>query len=441
MRANGIVVRAAAVGALGGLLFGFDTAVIAGTTGTLSRIFQLSPQKLGLTVAIALCGTVLGAIIAGPLESRYGGRKMLRLMALFYLFSALGCAFASDWNVLMVARFCSGIGIGGSSVIGPVYIAEIAPARLRGRLVGMFQINIVLGILLAYLSNYAIARAAFGPIEWRMEFGVAALPALLFFLLLFTIPQSARWTAAKGCIEDAREILKITGAADPEAELQSIVSALREDALHSTVSLFQWRYRKPIFLAISIAMFNQLSGINAITYYLNDIFVSAGFSSLSGNLQAVVFGLMNLFATLLAMTVIDKIGRRTLLLAGSIGMAISLAGVSFVFHSGNHVTLLLPLLITYIFFFATSQGAVIWVYLSEVFPTQVRGKGQSLGSGTHWVMNALISASFPIIAKSSRALPFLLFSIMMIIQFIVVRAYFPETKNVTLEELQKQLVT
>jgi hypothetical protein len=186
-------------------------------------------------------------------------------------------------------------------------------------------------------------------------------------------------------------------------------------------------------------MFNQLSGINAITYYLNDIFVSAGFSSLSGNLQAVAFGLMNLFATMLAMTVIDKIGRKTLLLVGSIGMALSLAGVSGVFYSGGHGRLLLPFLITYIFFFATSQGAVIWVYLSEVFPTQVRGKGQSLGSGTHWVMNALISATFPIFARSSRALPFLLFSVMMIVQFIVVRAYFPETKNVTLEELQKQL--
>jgi sugar porter (SP) family MFS transporter len=427
------------VGALGGLLFGFDTAVISGTTGSLTRIFHLSPGNLGLTVSIALCGTVLGAIAAGPLESLYGGRAMLRVMAIFYLLSALGCAVSPSWGILMAARFFGGIGIGGSSVIGPVYIAEIAPARLRGRLVGMFQINIVLGVLIAYLSNYFIARQNLGSIEWRLEFGVAAVPALLFFLLLFTIPQSARWLAAKGQLVKALAVIRLTGSTNPEEELSSIVAALEENASVSVESLFQRMYRKPIFLAVSIAMFNQLSGINAITYYLNGIFVSAGFTSISGNLQAVAFGLMNLFATLLAMSLIDKIGRRTLLLVGSVGTAVSLAGVAWVFFSGSHAGMLLPLLIVYIFFFATSQGAVIWVYLSEVFPTRVRGKGQSLGSSTHWIMNALISAAFPVVAKNSGGYPFVFFSIMMVIQFVVVRAYYPETKNTSLEKLQHQL--
>jgi len=422
---------------LGGLLFGFDSAVIAGTTRALTEVFQLSPQSLGITVAIALCGTVLGAIVAGPLESRYGGRAMLRLMALFYLVSAIGCAFSPNWAMLMVARFLGGIGIGGSSVIAPVYIAEIAPGRLRGRLVGLFQINVVAGVLTAYLSNYLIARAAWGPIEWRLEFGVAAFPALLFFILLFTIPQSSRWLAAKGRLSEAGQVLRISGSEEPQEELESIVASLKEG--QSTESLFQKIYRKPILLAVSLAMFNQLSGINAITYYLNDIFVAAGFSSLSGNLQAVAFGVMNLLATLLAMSLIDKMGRRKLLLIGSVGTAISLSGVALVFSSKNHSSWLLPLLITYIFFFATSQGAVIWVYLSEIFPTRVRGKGQSLGCSTHWIMNAIISSIFPVVAHMSRAIPFAFFAAMMVIQFIVVRAYYPETKNVSLEEIQRQL--
>jgi len=437
VKINGVVVRGAAVGALGGLLFGFDSAVIAGTTRALTAVFQLSPQTLGVTVAIALCGTVLGAVVAGPLESRYGGRAMLRWMALFYLASAIGCAFSPNWTMLMVARFFGGIGIGGSSVIAPVYIAEIAPGRLRGRLVGLFQINVVAGVLTAYFSNYLIARAALGPIEWRLEFGVAAFPALFFFILLFTIPQSSRWLAAKGRFDEAGVVLQISGSDEPAKELESIVASLQEG--ESTESLFQKIYTKPIFLAVSIAMFNQLSGINAITYYLNDIFVAAGFSSLSGNLQAVAFGVMNLLATLLAMSLIDKMGRRKLLLIGSVGTAISLSGVALVFSSNNRSSWLLPLLVTYIFFFATSQGAVIWVYLSEVFPTRVRGKGQSLGSTTHWVMNAIISSIFPVVAHLSRAIPFIFFAAMMVIQFFVVRAYYPETKNVSLEELQRQL--
>lgn len=439
MGMNRYVVRGALVGALGGLLFGFDTAVISGTTDALTHTFHLSSRELGFTVAIALCGTVFGAITAGPLESRYGGRNMLRVMALLYLLSAVGCALAPDWVTMLGARFMGGIGIGGSSVLGPVYIAEIAPARLRGRLVGMFQINIVIGVLLAYLSNYLIARAEIGVTEWRWEFGVAAFPAFFFFLLLFSIPNSARWLAAKGRMTEAAEALKIMGSPAPYQELGAIASAMEPDSSSPSESLFQWKYRKPIFLAVSIAMFNQLSGINAITYYLNDIFAAAGFSRLSGNLQAVAFGAMNLMATLLGMSLIDRLGRKVLLLVGSIGTAICLTGVAAILFLKSHKEWLLALLITYIFFFAISQGAVIWVYLSEIFPTSVRGKGQGLGSSTHWLMNALISAAFPVVAESSGAYPFVFFAVMMAVQFFVVRALYPETKNISLEQLQHKL--
>jgi MFS transporter, SP family, arabinose:H+ symporter len=436
---NRNVARGAVVGALGGLLFGFDTAVIAGTTSSLVRVFSLSPHELGFTVAIALCGTVLGAITAGPLESRYGGREMLRVMALLYLLSAIGCAFAPSWLALLVARFAGGIGIGGSSVLGPVYIAEIAPARLRGRLVGLFQINIVLGILTAYLSNYLVARANVGPAEWRWDFGVAMFPALFLLLMLVGIPNSARWLAAKGRNAEAMDALTLMGAENARLELDTIRESIREDSLNSKESLFQWKYRTPIFLAVSIAVFNQLTGINAITYYLNDIFASAGFSQLSSNLQTVAFGTMDLFATLVGMSLIDRLGRKTLLLIGSIGTMFSLAGVAAVFAMKSHREWLLWLLVAYIFFFAVSQGSVIWVYLSEVFPTRVRGKGQSLGSSTHWVMNAIISAAFPVVAKSSGGLPFAFFACMMAIQFAVVKSFYPETKNVSLEEMQHLL--
>lgn len=440
MTVNGYVLRSAVVGALGGLLFGFDTAVVSGTTSALTQVFQLSPRELGFTVSIALLGTILGSTSAGILESKYGGRAMLRVMAVLYLLSALGCALAGNWRMLMAARFVGGIGIGGSSVLGPVYIAEISPARLRGRLVGMFQINIVIGVLLAYLSNYLISCMNLGRAEWRVEFGVAIVPSLLFFVMLFTIPRSARWLAAKGRTQEAEQVLTTMGADDPHAELEEIIRALREDASNSAESVFQWKYRLPIFLAVTLAIFNQMSGINAITYYLNDIFEAGGFSRVSGNLQAVAVGGMNLLATLLAMTLIDQWGRRRLLLLGSVGMVASLSGVAYVFSKHEYLNWLLPLLMVYIFFFAISQGAVIWVYLSELFPTRVRGQGQAVGTSTHWIMNAIISAAFPSTANLSPAYPFACFAIMMAVQFVVVGRWFPETKNVSLEDLQNQLV-
>ncbi len=439
MKLNSTLLKATAVGALGGLLFGFDTAVIAGTTHSLTLKFGLTPRQLGLTVAMALFGTIIGAMSAGIPGQRWGGRETLRVLAIFYVLSALGCAFAANWPTLLVARFIGGLGIGGSSVLGPVYIAELAPAKLRGRLVGLFQINIVLGILLAYFSNYVIGTLGLGVNEWRWQFGVAAVPAILFLVMLFGIPPSSRWLVTQKRVDEARAVLISMDAEDPENELREIVASVHLEREQTSEPLFVRKYRLPIFLAITIGMFNQLSGINAILYYLNDIFAAAGYSKISGDLQAVAIGAMNLVATLFGMTLIDKLGRKTLLIIGSVGTAICLAGVAEIFFTHTHQIYLIWLLVAYIAFFALSQGAVIWVYIGEVFPNRVRSKGQSLGSSAHWIMNAIIAYTFPQVAKSSGAYPFMFFAAMMVLQFFVVLFFYPETKNVTLEQLQRRL--
>jgi SP family arabinose:H+ symporter-like MFS transporter len=439
MKLNSYLLKASVVGALGGLLFGFDTAVIAGTTNSLRQIFSLSPAALGFTVSIALWGTVVGSLTAGIVGQRIGGRDALRIMAVLYIVSSLGCAFSWNWPALVFFRFIGGLGIGGSSVLAPVYIAELAPAKLRGRLVGMFQINIVLGILLAYLSNFCVAKFNLGNLEWRWELGIAAAPALLFLVMLFGIPRSPRWLATQNRVEEAGSVLQSLGSLDYKAELAEIVDSIHLEKSSGVEPLFSRKYLFPIFLAISIGMFNQLAGINAILYYLNDIFAAAGFNKISSDLQAVAIGAMNLCATLLGMTLIDKLGRKTLLLIGSVGTAICLAGVAGIFFTQRHQDLLVWLLVGYIAFFAISQGAVIWVYISEVFPNSVRSKGQSVGSSAHWIMNALISGIFPLMAKSSGAYPFIFFAAMMVVQFFVVLFVYPETKGYTLEEMQRRL--
>src|ERR1700730_17125479 len=439
MKLNLYLLKSTVVASLGGLLFGFDTAVIAGTTHALSDTFKLSPAALGLTVSVALWGTILGSMFAGIPGDKIGRRDSLRIMAVLYIVSALGCAFAWNWFALVLFRFIGGLGIGGSSVLGPMYIAEVAPAKWRGRLVGLFQFNVVFGILLAYLSNYIVGTMQFGPSEWRWDLGIAGFPAALFFVMLFTIPRSPRWLVKKGRVAEARGVLQMTGDENYERDLQEIVQSIDVEQKQVAEKLFSRRYAFPIFLAVSIGMFNQLSGINAILYYLNDIFAHAGYSRISGNLQAVAIGATNLAFTMIAMSVIDKIGRKTLLLVGSIGTAVCLAGVSAIFFAHSHENLLVWLLVGYIAFFAFSQGAVIWVYLSEVFPNTVRAKGQSLGSFSHWFMNALISGIFPIMAVSSGAYPFVFFSVMMVLQFFVVLFVYPETKGFTLEEMQKEM--
>ena len=313
---NGTLVRTVIVAALGGLLLGFDTAVIAGATQSLTTSFELSPAALGFTVSAALWGTVVGAMGAGLLGRRFGGRTSLMIFAACYFVSALGCALSPSWTSLLLFRFVGGLGMGGSSVIAPVYIAEMAPATWRGRLVGAFQINIIVGILVAYLSNYLLGIVTLGDIEWRWQLGVAAAPAALFLGMLKGIPMSARWLAVRGRLNESREVLRKLGIPNPDVELDTILASLNKDVGPRADQLFQWKYRRPIVLALVLATFNQLIGINAVLYYLNDIFAMAGFDRTSQHVQAVTIGTVMLVATLLALSIIDRFGRRTLLLVG-----------------------------------------------------------------------------------------------------------------------------
>jgi len=426
------LIRGVLVGGVAGLLFGFDTVVISGTTQALRTAFDLSPVMLGWTVSSALWGTLAGALLAGQPGDRFGARACLRAIAVAYIVSGIGCALAPSWAMLMVFRVVAGLAIGASSVLAPVYIAEIAPPARRGLMVGAFQFNIVFGILVAYLSNWLIGGLGLGADEWRWKFAVTLAPALLLFGLLFTIPQSPRWLAIKGRRDEAKVVLEAIGAPDTDADVA--VLAQGEGEARQRIS---WRlHRKPILLALGIAAFNQLSGINAILYYLNDIFAAAGFSKVSADQQSVIIGATNLVFTMLALTVIDRVGRKRLLLIGSVGLVIALTGTALIFLTGQHLNLLLWMLIGFIAAFAFSQGAVIWVYISEVFPTAIRARGQSLGSSTHWFMDAVIATLFPLVAATSKGAPFVFFAGMMAVQFVVVLLYFPETKQVALEDMQ-----
>ena len=433
--------KATLTGALGGLLFGFDTIVISGAIDALVKLYNLSPQNKGLTVAIGLIGTVVGALGAGVVGQKLGGRETLRITAVLYVISAVGCGLAWGWPAFMFFRFVGGLGIGASSVLGPVYIAELAPAKWRGRLVSAFQLNVVFGIMVAYTSNYVIRLMHLGSLEWRWQVGVAAFPAVGFLALLFGIPRSPRWSASQDRIDEALSVLKMMGDPDPQAELADIRAALAEEHASAHEPVFRWKYRFPLFLAISIGAFNQLAGINAILYYLNPIFQAAGYSQLSGDQKAIAIGVTNLIFTMFGMSIIDKVGRKTLLLIGAVGTASCLSGVAWIYATNSHQSLLVWFLITYIAFFAMSQGAVIWVYIGEVFPTAVRSKGQGIGSASHWFMNAAIAMAFPVVAKQvSQAAPFVFFAVMTVVQFLVVLFIYPETKGQTLEALQRKLV-
>ncbi len=440
MRPNAYLMRATVSGALGGLLFGFDTVVISGVMDALTRLYHLSDQAQGVTVSIAVIGTVLGAMSAGAIAQRYGGRETLRATAIIYVISAVGCALAWNWVSLLGFRFLGGLGIGASSVLGPVYIAELAPAKWRGRLVGAFQVNVVLGILLAYASNLGVRLLHLGALEWRVQLGMAAIPAALFLAMLFGIPRSPRWSVSQARIDEALSVLRLMGDPDPERELADIQQALRESHASANEPVFQWKYRYPLFLAMTIGAFNQLAGINAILYYLPHIFASAGFSQLSGDVQSIAIGATNMFFTLLGMALIDRLGRKTLLLIGAAGTAGCLAGVAAIFLTHSHQAALLWLLVVYIAFFAVSQGAVIWVYIGEVFPNAVRNKGQSVGNSAHWITNAAIAFAFPVLAARVGGAPFVFFAAMTVVQFVTVLLFYPETKGQTLEELQRRLV-
>jgi sugar porter (SP) family MFS transporter len=424
--------------ALAGLLFGFDTAVISGTTEALTRQYSLDPTWLGITVSSALWGTLAGALLAGLPGDRYGSRDTLWVLAIFYVVAGIGCACAWSWGSLMLFRVLAGLAVGGSSVLAPVYISEIAPPSRRGALVAAFQFNVIFGILLAYVSNAIIGEMGFGDAAWRWKFGVAAVPALVFMLLLLRIPNSPRWLVGKGRDDEARASLERTGMAPDtaRAEVGEFRRSLTEQ--HGDTTLTWARYKKPILLAMLVAGFNQLSGINALLYYLNDIFAASG-GDLSPDTQAIIIGVVNAIFTGVGMLLIDRIGRKTLLLIGSAGMAVCLAVAGLAMGGVLPRPVVLYALIGFIAFFAPSTGAVIWVYISEVFPTPVRGRGSAIGASTHWGLNAVIAAIFPTVAALSVSLPFYAFAVMMAVQFVVVLVYFPETKGVPLEEMERTL--
>ena len=436
---NGAVIRGAIVAALGSFLFGFDTAVISGTTTDLREVFSLSSGELGFTVAIALIGTVIGSLMVGTPVDRYGRKPVMLFLALLYFLSALGCALAWNWHSLLFFRFIGGLGVGGASVVSPMYIAEIAPPRQRGRLVATSQMNIVLGILVAYFSNYLMTSFATGDQLWRWMLGIEAIPAVLFIIMLFTIDESPRFLVKSNREEEATKVLGRLGARNPEVLLNEIKVSLAGEQNDADERFFQRKYLTPILLAIMVATFNQFAGINALIYYTADIFKMAGAEQTSALFQSVLIGVTNLVLTMIAMIVIDHFGRRNLLLVGSAGLTVCLLMVAYGFTYADGGAIVVTGLIGYIAFFAFSQGAVIWVYLSEIFPNKVRARGQALGSFTHWFWCAAVSWSFPVIADFSKAGPFLFFAFMMVLQFFMVWKFLPETKGVSLEEIQKKL--
>jgi sugar porter (SP) family MFS transporter len=440
---NATLLGATLVAALGGLLFGFDTIVISGCQTQLKSLFHLDSFQQGFMTASAIIGTVLGALSAARPGDLYGRRDSLKVAGALYFVCALGCALAWGFWPLIGFRMIGGIAVGASSVLGPLYLAEISPAQWRGRLVAFFQFNIVLGVLLAFLSNFGIGALGFGETEWRWKLGVQALPAAAFFALLFFIPRSPRWLMMKGMEGEAADVLHGLGTRNVPAQIAAIRESLHQEFRGKVEPLFCRAHAKPVFLAITVAMFNQLDGINGIMYYLNPIFTMAGFTKVSGDLQSVVVGLANLVATMVGMAIIDRGGRKPLLIWGAAGTGVTLAGIAWVFSGTANHGLLLWLLVGYIICHAFGQGAVIWVYISEVFPNAVRAKGQTLGSSTHWFMAMIISWAFPTFAKDAgqphAGALFMFFAVMMIVQILVVGWFYPETKRIPLEDMEKKI--
>ena len=467
-----LVIRSAIVASLGGLLFGFDTAVISGAEEKLKALYALSSFGEGMIVAIATIGTILGAIVAGRLADHFGRKPVLFWIGILFGVGALATALAPTPELVagaggamtasssmpitffMVFRFLGGVGVGMSSVVAPIYTAEIAPARVRGRLVGLVQFNIVFGILLAYASNTIIREIAHEDVAWRWMLGVMAVPAVFFLLFLMAVPETPRWLFAHRREDEARAIsARLTNSAEEsEEQMKEIADQLAEDRAAGHVPFFTRRYRKVILMAFCIAMFNQLSGINAILYYAPKVMKLAGGEAIFGAafpyIASVVVGLMNLIATMAALTVIDKLGRRQLMIVGSIGYLVSLgflAGMMFAYEAGAvtgsaAVWLVLIGLLGFIASHAFGQGSVIWVFISEIFPNRVRARGQSLGSLTHWTFAFITTYAFPVLTdKLGGGFAFGIFFLCMVGQLFWVLKVMPETKGIPLEAMEEKL--
>lgn len=431
--------------ALAGFLFGFDTVVISGAEKSLSEMWghytlfgSASLFHGNVVMASALWGTVIGALFGGWPSNALGRKKTLIIIGILYTVSAIGSALVSDPWSFAFFRFIGGLGVGASPIAAPAYVSEIAPADKRGRLVAMYQFNIVFGILAAFLSNYAFAKMGLGDTAWRWMVGIEALPALIYTLMVCTVPMSPRWLMMKGRFSEAREVLQ---KIDPGRDIDSVIEAGREDAAHGSESIWQPKYRFIVLLAFLIAFFNQFSGINAFLYYAPRIFEIAGLGKNAALLNSVGVGLVNLVFTLTGLVLIDKLGRRTLMYICSFGYIISLGLISLAF-SQNWSGQIVPLLFfLFIAAHAVGQGAVIWVFISEIFPNHLRAQGQSLGSSTHWVLAAAIPAMIPFLFGTIGAgAVFMIFTGMMVLQLLFVIFLMPETKGVPLEELSKSLI-
>ena len=431
--------------ALAGFLFGFDTVVISGAEKSLSEmwghytLFGSASLFHGVVVmSSALWGTVIGAIFGSWPTDSLGRKKTLILIGVLYTVSAIGSAWVSDPWLFAFFRFIGGLGVGASTIAAPAYVSEIAPAERRGRLVAMYQFNIVFGILVAFLSNFLFANADLGESTWRWMIGIEALPAFIYTLMVMMVPMSPRWLMMKGRYDEAREVLR---QIDPTRDVNELIEAGKEDTSHSSESIWLGKYRLLVWLAVLIAFFNQFSGINAFLYYAPRIFEIAGLGQNAALLSSVGVGVVNLIFTLLGLLLIDKLGRRTLMYICSFGYIISLGLISMAFLQqwGGIVVPLLFFL--FIAAHAIGQGAVIWVFISEIFPSHLRAQGQALGSSTHWVLAAGIPAMIPFLFDTIGASSvFMIFTGMMVLQLLFVKFMMPETKGVPLEELSKRLI-
>src|SRR5579863_8760695 len=437
---NGRIFFWSLTSALAGFLFGFDTVVISGAEKTIQALWGLSPGVHGIAMASALYGTVVGSLIGGWPADRYGRKLTLLWIGLLYLVGAVGSALATNVVTFIAARVIGGLGIGISTVVAPMYISEIAPPQHRGRLAGMFQFNIVFGILIAFVSNALLA--GIGENAWRWMLGVAAFPSLLYALFCLGLPESPRWLLTKkGDRDGALQVLQRSQPDVPKqeiaAEADEIVAASSEQA--SSGHFWTRRLRKPILLAFLIAFFNQMSGINAILYFAPRIFELTGLATKAALLQSIGIGVTNLVFTFVGLWLIDRLGRRTLLYIGSFGYITSLGLVAWAFFA-NHFSIVPICIFAFIAAHAIGQGAVIWVFISEIFPNRHRAEGQTLGSFTHWIFAALLTTFFPkMVAAFPPGYVFSFFTGMMVLQLLWVKTMVPETKGVPLEEIQKQL--
>ena len=425
--------------ALCGFLFGLDTAVISGAEQTIQKLWELSDRMHGLAISMALYGTVVGAMSGGYFADKLGRKKSLFWVGALFFISSLGSALSQDVYIFMAFRLMGGLCIGASSVVSPLYISEIAPAAKRGFLVALFQFNIVFGILVAYVSNYLLQRTN-SPNDWRWMLGVVGIPSLIFTFLTLLVSESPRWLALKkGDREGARSVLKVIDPATADATLASILASKDRADASPSKAFFSAHYRLPILLAFLIAFFNQLSGINAIIYYAPRIFEMTGLSKSTALLSTAGIGAVNLVFTMLGLSLIDRFGRRMLMYIGSFGYIISLSLVALAFYRNSFAGMTI-FIFAFIASHAVGQGAVIWVFIGEIFPNEVRAAGQSFGSFTHWICAAIITNVFPVLASRFGGAPiFAFFTGMMVLQLLFVMFLMPETKGIALEDMEARI--